>query len=356
MSVRINKFISDSGICSRREADRYIEDGHVFVNGKRAEIGTTVTRKDKVFLNGLLIEPKKEEDFVVIALNKPRGIVSTTERSEPDNIVGYVGYHERIFPIGRLDKDSQGLIFMTNNGDIVNKILRAGNAHEKEYIVTVNRPVTDDFIEKMSAGIPILGRMTKKCKVEKISEFVFSIILVQGLNRQIRRMCEYLNYSVTKLERVRIMNITLKGLSLGDWRYLTPNEMDILNDAINYSSSDMYVEDSKSNHRRSNNSIRLDLNTKGTSNYLSDDKVGYSSGQMVKGELKEILRTKGKKSTHSESVARDRSKSGASKSSAKFTTFNPKARELRKGKKGKPKFDSKSTPSSKYSNPRSKKR
>lgn len=321
MRIRINKFISDSGICSRREADRYIEDGHVFVNGKRAEIGTTVTRRDKVFLNGLLIEPKKEEDLVVIALNKPRGIVSTTERSEPDNIVGYVGYHERIFPIGRLDKDSQGLILMTNNGDIVNKILRAGNAHEKEYIVTVNRPVTDDFIEKMSSGIPILGRMTKKCKVEKISEFVFSIILVQGLNRQIRRMCEYLNYSVTKLERVRIMNITLKGLSLGDWRYLTPNEMDILNDAIYDSSDNMYIE-SRSSSKSKNDG----------------------------------LATKGKKSTHSESVARDRSKSGASKSSAKFTTFNPKARELRKGKKGKPKFDSKSTPSSNYSKPRPKKR
>ena len=322
MRIRINKFISDSGICSRREADRYIEDGHVFVNGKRAEIGTTVTRRDKVFLNGLLIEPKKEDDFVVIALNKPRGIVSTTERTEPDNIASYVGYHERIFPIGRLDKDSQGLIFMTNNGDIVNKILRAGNAHEKEYIVTVNRPVTDDFVEKMSSGIPILGRVTKKCKVEKISEFVFSIILVQGLNRQIRRMCEYLNYSVTKLERVRIMNISLKGIGLGDWRYLTPQEMNILNAAISDSSSDTYVESRRSSSKSTN----------------------------------EGSPTKGRKSTLSESVARDRSKSGASKSSAKFTTFNPKARELRKGKKGKPKFDSKSTPSSNYSKPRPKKR
>lgn len=317
MNIRINKFISDSGICSRREADKYIEDGQVFVNGKRAEIGTTVTRRDKVFLNGLLIEPKKEEDLVIIALNKPRGIVSTTERTEPDNIVSYVGYHERIFPIGRLDKDSQGLIFLTNNGDIVNKILRAGNAHEKEYIVTVNRPITDDFIEKMSSGIPILGRVTKKCKVEKISEFVFSIILVQGLNRQIRRMCEYLNYNVTKLERVRIMNITLKGLSIGDWRYLTPNEMDILNIAISDSTSDMFLK-SKSSSRKSG-------------------------------------ATKGKKTTHSESVASDRSKSGASKSeSSKFTAFNPKARELRKGKKGKPKFGSKSSPN--FNNPRSKKR
>ncbi len=321
--IRINKFISDSGICSRREADRHIEMGHVFVNGKRAEIGTTVTKKDKVLLNGLLIEPKKEEDFVVIALNKPRGIVSTTEVTEPDNIISFVNYHERIFPIGRLDKDSQGLIFLTNNGDIVNKILRAGNAHEKEYIVTVNRPITDDFINKMSSGIPILGRVTKKCKVEKISEFVFSIILVQGLNRQIRRMCEYLNYNVTKLERIRIMNITLKGIPSGDWRYLTIHEMDILNAAINDSSS--------------------------------DSKSSYASGKMIKSKARELIETKDKKSTYSESVDRDKSKSGASKSksSSKISFFNPKAKELRKGKKSKPKFGDK--PNSNFNNHRSRK-
>lgn len=324
--IRINKYISDSGICSRREADRHIENGHVFVNGKRAEVGTTVTRRDKVHLNGLLIEPKKEDELVVIALNKPRGIVSTTERTEPDNIVGYVGYHERIFPIGRLDKDSQGLIFMTNNGDIVNKILRAGNAHEKEYIVTVNRPITDEFIEKMSSGIPILGRMTKKCKVEKISEFVFSIILIQGLNRQIRRMCEYLHYNVTKLERVRIMNITLKGLSLGDWRYLTPHEMDILNSAISDSPSDKYVEDNRVLKSRTKSKLK------------SRD-----------GEV-----TKGARSTYNESVAHDRSKSGVSKSSSKYTTFNPKSKELRKGKNVKPKFGPRSD--SNFNNSYSKKR
>ncbi len=235
--IRLNKFISESGLCSRREADKYIESGQVIVNGKRAEVGMLVSNKDKVLVNGLLIEPKEEEKFVLIALNKPRGVVSTTEKSEKNNIVDFVGYHERIFPIGRLDKDSQGLIFLTNNGDIVNKILRAGNKHEKEYIVTVDKPVTDEFVKKMSSGIPILGTMTKKCKVEKISEFIFKIVLVQGLNRQIRRMCEYLGYEVVKLERVRIMNITLKGIGIGDWRFLEDKELRVIKAAIADSSS-----------------------------------------------------------------------------------------------------------------------
>ncbi len=242
MAVRINKFISESGICSRREADKYIEAGQVLVNGKRAEIGTLVNNHDKVLVNGLLIEPKPEEDFVLLAFNKPRGIVSTTEKGVRDNIVDYIGYHERIFPIGRLDKDSQGLIFLTNDGDIVNKILRAGNRHEKEYIVTVNKPVTDDFVKKMSNGIPILGEVTKKCKVEKISEFVFRIILVQGLNRQIRRMCEYLGYEVQKLERIRIMNVSVKGIGIGDWRFLEDQEMKELKAAIADSSSESISE------------------------------------------------------------------------------------------------------------------
>ncbi len=322
IKIRLNKFISDSGICSRREADKYIENGYVFVNGKRAEIGTSVTKKDKVLLNGLLIEPKKQEDFVVIALNKPRGIVSTTDRMESDNIANYIGYHERIFPIGRLDKDSQGLIFLTNNGDIVNKILRAGNAHEKEYIVTVNRPITDDFIEKMSSGIPILGRVTKKCKVEKISEFVFSIILVQGLNRQIRRMCEYLNYEVTKLERIRIMNISLSGIPLGDWRYLNSKEMDILNDTISHSSND-----------------KIKMTTKSTAKSKVD---------------KQSESTKDKKSTFSEAFAKGKPKSGSSKSSSKSANFNPKAKELRNKSKNNSKFTS--HPHSKPTNFKSKKR
>ncbi|HOI80618.1 MAG TPA: 23S rRNA pseudouridine(2604) synthase RluF, partial [Petrimonas sp.] len=198
-----------------------------------------------VLVNGLLIESKAEEDFVLLAFNKPRGIVSTTEKGVRDNIVDYIGYHERIFPIGRLDKDSQGLILLTNDGDIVNKILRAGNSHEKEYVVTVNRPVTDEFVQRMSSGVPVLGEVTRKCKVEKISEFIFRIILVQGLNRQIRRMCEYFGYEVEKLERVRIMNISLKGIGLGDWRLLEEQEMKELKTTIAYSSNENQPAKSK---------------------------------------------------------------------------------------------------------------
>lgn len=238
VEVRLNKFISDSGLCSRREADRYIESGQVLVNGKRAKIGDLVKKTDTVLVSGLLVEPKEKEDLVLLAFNKPRGIVSTTDKAERDNIVDYINYHERIFPIGRLDKDSQGLIFLTNDGDIVNKILRAGNRHEKEYIVTVNKPVTDDFVRKMSNGVPILGEVTKKCKVERISEFVFRIILVQGLNRQIRRMCEYLGYDVEKLERIRIMNVSVKGIGIGDWRFLDEKEMKELKAAIADSSNE----------------------------------------------------------------------------------------------------------------------
>jgi 23S rRNA pseudouridine2604 synthase len=235
--IRLNKFISDSGTCSRREADKLIEQGHVFVNGHRAAVGAQVSKHDKVTLNGNLIEAKEGTDFVFIAFNKPVGIISTTEIGVKDSIIDYIGYHERIFPVGRLDKESQGLIFLTNNGDIVNKILRAGNKHEKEYLVTVDKPVTDEFIQKMSAGVPILGEMTKKCKVVKESVFSFRIVLIQGLNRQIRRMCEYFEYDVVKLERIRIMNISLKGIPLGEWRQLQEEEMEQIMTAIANSSS-----------------------------------------------------------------------------------------------------------------------
>ena len=237
-STRLNKYISESGICSRREADRYIEQGNVFINGKRAKIGDQVFPGDIVKVNGQLIEPQDAEEFIFIALNKPVGIVSTTESREKNNIVDFVNHSTRIFPIGRLDKDSQGLIFLTNNGDLVNKILRAGNRHEKEYLVTVNKPIRDDFIAGISAGVPMLGVTTKKCKVIKESPFVFRIILIQGLNRQIRRMCEHYNYEVTKLERVRIMNVKLKGLPLGEWRDLTEEELRVLLKAAENSSSE----------------------------------------------------------------------------------------------------------------------
>ena len=227
-STRINKYISESGLCSRREADRFVEQGNVWINGRRATTGDQVVAGDRVKVNGQEIEPQEEEDLVLIALNKPVGIVSTTESAEKDNIVEFVKHGTRIFPIGRLDKDSQGLIFLTNNGDLVNKILRANNNHEKEYVVTVDKPITNEFIAGIQGGVPILGQMTKKCQVVKESTFVFNITLVQGLNRQIRRMCEYFGYEVTQLVRTRIMNVSLKGLALGDWRDLTPKEIETI--------------------------------------------------------------------------------------------------------------------------------
>ncbi len=233
-STRLNKYVSDSGVCSRREADRFIEQGKVFVNGRKAKIADQVFSGDTVTVNGIIIEPQKAEDAIFIVLNKPVGIVSTTENVK-DNIVTFVNHSKRIFPIGRLDKDSQGLIFLTSDGDIVNKILRAGNKHEKEYLVTVNKPIADGFISAMANGVPMMGVNTRKCEVFKESTFVFRIILIQGLNRQIRRMCEHFGYEVVKLERIRIMNISLKKLPLGDWRDLTPRELEGIFSMIEHS-------------------------------------------------------------------------------------------------------------------------
>ena len=221
--IRLNKYISESGICSRREADKFIEAGKVYVNGLLAEVGTKVTSTDTVVVNGTTIKPKHKK--VYIDLNKPVGITCTTETHIPGNIITYINYPERIFPIGRLDKPSEGLIFLTNDGDIVNKILRAGNNHEKEYIVSVDKPITKEFIATMENGVPILNTITQKCKVKKIGKCTFNIILTQGLNRQIRRMCEYLGYTVTSLKRIRIMNVSLGSLPVGKWRYLKENEL-----------------------------------------------------------------------------------------------------------------------------------
>lgn len=231
--LRLNKFISEKGICSRREADKLIELGRVTVNGMKAETGTKVAPKDEVRLDGKLLNQR--EELVYIALNKPVGITCTTEKKIPGNIVDFINHSKRIFPIGRLDKDSQGLIFLTNDGDIVNKILRAGNNHEKEYIVTVDKPITNEFIASMSSGVRILGTVTKKCFVKKEGKYVFRIILTQGLNRQIRRMCEALGYKVTKLQRIRIMNVELGNLPIGKWRYLTAAEMAEINRLISAS-------------------------------------------------------------------------------------------------------------------------
>ncbi|MDO7850621.1 23S rRNA pseudouridine(2604) synthase RluF [Hymenobacter convexus] len=224
-ATRLNKFISESGLCSRREADRYIAEGAVLLNGKPAKIGDQVGPRDRVSVNGHKLEPKQAEDAVYLAFNKPVGVTSTSEPGVRGNIVDYVNHAARVFPIGRLDKDSSGLIFLTSDGDIVNKILRAGNQHEKEYVVTVDRILTDRMLDEMANGIPMLGTVTKKCVIQKETPYIFRITLVQGLNRQIRRMVEHFGYEVLKLERVRIMNVTLKGLPVGDWRELTPEEL-----------------------------------------------------------------------------------------------------------------------------------
>lgn len=236
MATRLNKYISESGVCSRREADRHIEQGNVLVNGKRASIGDQVTIKDRVVVNGIVIEPRAEEDAVYIAYNKPPGVVTTTDTSVKDNIIRSIKHSVRIFPIGRLDKESQGLILLTSNGDIVNKILRAGNQHEKEYVVMVDKPINDQFIEAMSGGVPILGVMTQRCKVTKETPYIFRITLIQGMNRQIRRMCEHFGYEVVQLERIRVMNINVKGLGPGEWRELTEKELKVLFEMIEHSS------------------------------------------------------------------------------------------------------------------------
>ena len=220
---RLNKAISETGYCSRRAADKLIEEGRVKVNGKNPELGTKVTANDTISVNGTVIT--KEVENVYLAFHKPIGITCTTERHIKGNIIDYINYPERIFPIGRLDKPSEGLIFMTNDGDIVNKILRSKNSHEKEYVVSVNKKITSDFIHKMGNGIPVLDTITDKCKVKAINDTTFNITLTQGLNRQIRRMCSYLGYEVKTLKRIRIMNIALGNIKVGDYRSFTEKEL-----------------------------------------------------------------------------------------------------------------------------------
>lgn len=232
--IRINKYLSETGFCSRREADKLIDEGRVTVNGKVPEMGTKVTLDDEIRVDGKLVREKKDKR-IYLAFHKPVGIECTTNQNVRNNIVDYINYPERIFPIGRLDKASEGLIFMTNDGDIVNKILRARNNHEKEYIVTVNKPITERFIQRMGNGIPILETVTRKCHVEQVSKNIFKIILTQGLNRQIRRMCEYLGYEVTALKRIRIINISL-DVAVGRYRELTDAEIQQLNQLIEPSS------------------------------------------------------------------------------------------------------------------------
>lgn len=224
--IRLNKFLSDAGFCSRRQADRLIEEGHVKVNNETALMGQKVNLLDKVTVDGK--EVSREEEQIVIAFNKPVGVECTTDKNNPDNIVDYINYKKRIYPIGRLDKNSQGLILLTNDGALVNNILKASNYHEKEYVVTVDKPITEEFIKQMSKGVKILDQVTRPCVVKKVNKHTFNIILTQGLNRQIRRMCETLGFKVQKLKRVRIMGVHLDNLPIGNYRNLTNSELDSL--------------------------------------------------------------------------------------------------------------------------------
>lgn len=224
--IRLNKFLSDAGFCSRRQADRLIEEGHVKVNNETALMGQKVTLLDKVTVDGK--EVSREEEQIVIVFNKPIGVECTTDKNNPDNIVDYINYKKRIYPIGRLDKNSQGLILLTNDGALVNNILKASNYHEKEYVVTVDKPITEEFIKQMSKGVKILDQVTRPCVVKKVNKHTFNIILTQGLNRQIRRMCETLGFKVQKLKRVRIMGVHLDNLPIGNYRNLTNSELDSL--------------------------------------------------------------------------------------------------------------------------------
>lgn len=243
METRLNKYLSEAGVCSRREADKLIESGKVTVDGRRAEMGMKVTESQVVCVGKKQVKPKNE--MVLLAVNKPVGIVCTEEKREKNNIIQFLKYPQRITYIGRLDKDSEGLLLMTNNGDIINKMMRAGNEHEKEYIVTVNKPITDEFIEKMAGGVSILDTVTRKCRVEKFGKFKFRIILTQGLNRQIRRMCEYLGYKVTRLLRVRVMNIRLGDLKPGEYRAVTEKEISKLYELIKDSSNETVIPENK---------------------------------------------------------------------------------------------------------------
>jgi 23S rRNA pseudouridine2604 synthase len=234
MDTSLNKYISDTGFCSRRVADKYIEEGRVSINGKEAKKGNRVTQNDIVLIDS---EPlKKKAPPVYLMLSKPRGITCTTDLKDKTNIINFINYKSRIFPIGRLDKDSEGLIFLTNDGDIVNKILRSGNGHEKEYVVTTDKIITTDFVNRMRNGVRIPDAVTKKCFVKQEEEKRFKIILTEGLNRQIRRMCSVLGYKVTSLKRVRIMNITLQGLAPGKWRYFSNHEIEEINVMLQHSS------------------------------------------------------------------------------------------------------------------------
>ncbi|MVF13164.1 23S rRNA pseudouridine(2604) synthase RluF [Ketobacter sp. MCCC 1A13808] len=318
--IRLNKFISDSGYCSRREADAHIGEGAVTVNGSVAGLGTRVMPGDTVKVGWQKIKnvPDNKSDRVYIAYNKPVGITCTTDQNVAGNIIDAVRHKERVFPVGRLDNPSEGLIFLTSDGDIVNKILRVGNAHEKEYVVTVNKPISGQFVEKMSSGIPILGTRTKPCKVVMQSALSFKIILTQGLNRQIRRMCEYLGYEVVKLKRVRIMSVKLGTLKSGQWRNLTDKEMAGIREAIATSDNSAAASPGKK------------VRAGGSKARVKKPSKGNTPGKSLSAKS-----TTGK--SDSTKAAKGKSRSG--KTSGKFVTRNSgagKSTSPRKSGRGKP--------------------
>ena len=232
--MRLNKYLSDAGVCSRREADRLVEEGKILVDGVQATLGMQVTAEQEILVNGKKVE--REEKKILLVFHKPRGVECTTSPKVKNNVISYIGYPIRVYYVGRLDKDSEGLLLLTNEGELVNKIMRAGNCHEKEYVVTVDKPITREFVQKMKNGVPVLGTVTRKCQVFQTGKRTFQIILTQGMNRQIRRMCEYLGYRVKRLKRVRVMNICLGDLPVGKYREATAEEMQVLREMIRDSS------------------------------------------------------------------------------------------------------------------------
>lgn len=291
MEYRLNKYISSSGFCSRRDADRFIEEGKVTVNGRRASVGMRVLPGQKVKVNGELIINDIEP--VYIAFNKPVGIVSTTDTQEKDNIINFIRHEQRIFPIGRLDKDSQGLILLTNDGDIVNKILRAGNNHKKDYLVRVNKPITKEFLTRMAQGVPILDRVTRRCEIVEINPYMFQISLIQGLNRQIRRMCEYFDYEVLKLERIQIMNIKLGNLGQGNWRNLTDAELEGLFDMLEDSEKTEKTKASSNSNKSFNRALEK-----------SDLKKDYRKATSISKSTKKTDKSKQTSAAQTESPTR----------------------------------------------------
>lgn len=323
MEYRINKYISGSGYCSRREADRLIEEGQVTINGKKATIGMSVLPGQKVRVRGELV--RNEIEPVYIAFNKPVGVVSTTDPKEKDNIVDFISHEQRIYPIGRLDKDSQGLILLTNDGDIVNKILRVGNNHKKEYIVRVDRPITEEFLTKMAQGVPILDRVTRRSELKEINPFTFQISLVQGLNRQIRRMCAYFDYEVVKLERIKIMNIELGNLGQGNWRNLTETELEGLFKLLEESDNKAKTKKRPTSNKSMNKALEwLDIQT----DYRKANSVSKYTKSMRPKRTSEVKRSSddARPSAKDTSAASVRKKQSAPSRTRKPMDSKPKGR------------------------------